>query len=119
MTNFFSVANPIIFIILVGLIIIGGLYIIQFRLFVPMRKKHIFEKFELEQKNIKLLSLFATFSPHPLFRFDSEGNILMTNASGQQILNLCKAEERKLQHLINNYNGINLPYLISESKLNL
>lgn len=51
-----------------------------------MEKEHTYQKKELELKNEKLLSLFTTLSPNPVFRFDKSGNILMSNTAGDAIL---------------------------------
>ena len=116
MTEFFSIANPAIFVVLVGMIIVCGIYIMQNYLFTPMKRKHHHEKKELELKNIKLLSLFATTSPSPLFRFNVTGGILMTNDSGQKILDDSKAYDNNIHCIFQGLKEVNLFDLIEKSK---
>jgi len=47
-----------------------------------MERKHALEKAEFALKNEKLVSLFTTLSPDPVFRFDLAGTIIMTNEAG-------------------------------------
>ena len=116
MSQFLSIGNPAIFLLIFGIIAFSGVYIIQKYVFVPLRIKHQIEKQELELKNIKLLSLFATASPNPLFRFNADGEILMTNDSGQKLLHESDAYNNNLHCIFQGLKGINLTDLIKNSK---
>ncbi|MBI2419909.1 MAG: sensor histidine kinase [Ignavibacteriales bacterium] len=114
MIDYFSISNPVIFIVLITFIILSGLYIIRVYLFTPLREKHFYEKQKLELKNEKLLSLFATSSPNPLFRFNAIGTILMTNASGQVLLDSINTENNMIS-MFRNLNTFNFVELINSS----
>lgn len=114
MIDYFSISNPVIFIVLVTFIVLSGLYIIRVYLFTPLREKHFYEKQKLELKNEKLLSLFASSSPNPLFRFNAIGTILMTNASGQVLLDSINTENNMIS-MFRNLNTFNFVELINSS----
>ncbi|MBI5728001.1 MAG: sensor histidine kinase [Ignavibacteriales bacterium] len=114
MIEYFSISNPVIFILLITFIILSGLYIIRVYLFTPLREKHFYEKQKLELKNEKLLSLFASSSPNPLFRFNAIGTILMTNASGQVLLDSINTENNMFA-MFPNLKTFNFVELINSS----
>jgi signal transduction histidine kinase len=116
MNIFFSIAHPVVFIALAVMIIIIMLYVTQFKLFIPLKHKHANEKKELELKNTKLLSLFATFSPNPLFRFQANGEILMTSASGQEILGTGEFSLKNIKYVFNEIRELNLADIILNSQ---
>lgn len=82
---FFSLSNPIIFTILFCLALLGVIYIFYVHVIIPQSKKHIKEKENLELKNARLMALFADLDPDPLFRFDEEGKIILSNKEGTRL----------------------------------
>ena len=84
MDNFFTLGNPLFFILLAMFLLFTIIYVVVKQLIIPMERKHALEKTELALKNEKLVSLFTTLSPDPVFRFDIAGDIVMTNDSGYE-----------------------------------
>ena len=82
MEYFFSINNPLFFILLTGFILFVLMYTIITKFLIPMQRTHTEEKTALELKNEKMNALFTTFSPNPVFRFDRKGEILLTNNAG-------------------------------------
>ena len=55
------------------------------RILLPLRKKHIFEKKELELKNVKLMALFAELDPNPLIRINPDGIVIHLNDTAKNL----------------------------------
>ena len=82
---FFSLGNPVIFSILFCLALLGVIYIFYVHIIIPQNKKHNLEKENLELKNAQLMALFAELDPDPLFRFNDEGRIILSNKEGKRL----------------------------------
>jgi signal transduction histidine kinase len=52
-----------------------------------MKHKYIKERENLHLKQNKLMAMFAELDPDPVFRFDSQGKILLANEAGSILLN--------------------------------
>jgi signal transduction histidine kinase len=85
--SFFSLNNPLISTSLILVSVLAVLFIIYKYVILPMRRRFQTEKKELKYQHTKLMAAFAELDPEPVFRFDSEGVILMANEAG---LNLSK-----------------------------
>ena len=80
--------NPVIYVILFN----GLLFLITILVFktvyLPIKKKHLIEKYELERRNEELMALFAELDPDPLIRVDSNGIITQINESATKEFSL-------------------------------
>lgn len=83
--EFFSLGNPLFYILMTMFLLFSVTYIILKRLIIPLEKKHVEEKNEIALVNEKLISFFTTLSPDPVFRFDPNGIIVMTNIAGSSL----------------------------------
>lgn len=113
MEFFFNTSNPIFFIILSMLLGVATVYIVVVYYVIPQQKKHFDEKKELELKNEKMISLFTTENPNPVFRFDHTGTILMTNDSGYAMFPGIDPVSQNLTSLIPELHTINLSDIIT------
>ena len=85
MVHFFSIEYPLYILLLNAFIFAAVLYFFVSKIMQPLREQHKIEKSVLESKNQQLLCLFTTFSPNPVFRFDEQGTIVLTNTAGEEI----------------------------------
>lgn len=83
--DFFSLGNPLFYILMTMFMLFSVTYIILKRLIIPLEKKHVEEKNEIALVNEKLISFFTTLSPDPVFRFDPNGVVVMTNIAGSAL----------------------------------
>ena len=113
MEFFFSTSNPIFFIILSMLLGVATVYIVVVYYVIPQQKKHFDEKKELELKNEKMISLFTTENPNPVFRFDHDGVILMTNDSGYAMFPGIDPVNQKITILVPELRAVNLADIIT------
>src|ERR1035437_1441270 len=80
--SFFSLNNPLISTSLILVSVLAVLFIIHKYVILPMRRRFQTEKKELKDQHTRLMAAFAELDPEPVFRFDSEGVILMANEAG-------------------------------------
>jgi signal transduction histidine kinase len=76
---FFNFDNPVFFSFFLMVTILFIIIIFVKYVVVPLQQKHIFEKKELEIKNVKLMALFSELDPDPVFRINKKGIILLSN----------------------------------------
>lgn len=82
---FTNIYNPIfISIFLVFILIVTTYGFIKF-VVRPLKNAHQYEKERLEQKNLKILALFAEVSPDPLFRLNMGGLIIDANKAAKEL----------------------------------
>ncbi len=108
MEIFFNAANPLLFIISVVAFIVIVIYYSATRIFIPLRRMHEKEKLFLEMKNEKLLGLFASSNPSPLFRFNEKGSILSFNKAGEEILSGFAPQMDNIKLLLPHLKDINI-----------
>lgn len=82
---FTDLQNPIFVSIFILIILAITIFSIVKYFLVPIKISHKTEKELLEQKNLKLLALFAEVSPDPLLRLDLEGYIIDANNAAKII----------------------------------
>src|ERR1039457_3503673 len=78
---FRNLDNPIYYSIIFILLIYFLLIVINKYVFLPLKKKHLSEKKELQYDNLKMLEIFAEFDPSPIIRIDETGEIKELNRS--------------------------------------
>lgn len=81
-----SLKNPSIFAVIFVVMLVVFVYLISFRIIMPMQKKHLEKLQETEIRGTKLMALFAELDPDPVIRFDKEGNIIFANAAGAKLI---------------------------------
>ncbi len=96
---FFSLSNPIIISILLSLALLGLIYIFYVHIIIPLQKTHKEEKENLELRNARLMALFAELDPEPVFRFDTEGYIMIANKAGRKLLPNPRWEGTKVEEI--------------------
>lgn len=83
--KFFNVNNPVI----ISLFIVFLLAITSILLFryvvIPLQKKHLKEKRDIELKKAKMTALFAELAPDPLLRVNREGEIIDANSAALRL----------------------------------
>ena len=90
---FFSLNNPLFYALLFVTITVAIFYVVVLRHSIPLQKKHKREKEEIENRNNRLLALFAQLDPDPVLRFNKEGEIILANRAGNEILKLTKGKK--------------------------
>jgi signal transduction histidine kinase len=73
---------------------------------IPMKKKHLEQEKNLKLEQAELMALFASLSPDPVFRFDSNGVIILANNSAHKIFpgkNLVGEQAQKVLPFVNNH----------------
>ncbi len=116
MYSFFSLGNPLFFILLTMFVLFTIIYVVVKQLIIPMERKHALEKTELALKNEKLISLFTTLSPDPVFRFDLHGNIVMTNDAGRYATSGKDVIGKSVKSLFPLLDDISIPDFISGAR---
>lgn len=111
---FFSLNNPIFYSILFVIITVAIFYVVVVRHSIPQIKRHRKEKEEIENRNNRLLALFAHLDPDPVLRFNKEGKIILANNAGLNILG--KVEGNPLFDVISLDKQFDIPQLINKNK---
>ena len=71
-----------------------------------MKKKHLEEEKNIRLEQAELMALFAELSPDPIFRFDTEGKIILANNSAHKIFphrRLVGEESKTILPFLNSY----------------
>ena len=116
----FSLNNPILLSVLLSLALLGLTYIFYVHIFLPSNKKFKEEKETLETQNAKLMALFAELDPEPLFRFNKQGKIILSNKAGIELLGEKWKEEISIVNILPPLNDFNFSGFIEDGQtLNL
>ena len=83
--HLFSLDNPILYSVFFTTFLIIFLILLYKGVFDPLKKRFIKEKGELENKNVKLMALFAELDPDPLMRIDESGVIIQINDATKKL----------------------------------
>ena len=81
----FNWGNPIYYSLFLTITISIIIFFFFRYIILPLRKKHILEKKELELKNVKLMALFAELDPNPLIRINPDGIIIHLNDAAKNL----------------------------------
>jgi signal transduction histidine kinase len=81
----FDWGNPIYYSLFLTVTISIIIFFFFRYIILPLRKKHILEKKELELKNVKLMALFAELDPNPLIRITPDGIIIHLNDAAKSL----------------------------------
>lgn len=81
----FDWGNPVYYSVFLTVTISIIIFFFFRYIILPLRRKHILEKKELELKNIKLMALFAELDPNPLIRITPDGIIIHLNDAAKNL----------------------------------
>jgi signal transduction histidine kinase len=85
-----------------------------------MQKNFQAQQRDMKSKHTQLMAAFAELDPDPVFRFDDEGRIIMTNSSGQKLCNDSYAVGMMLEKIIPQVKEVDLKKCIQDgSEINL
>jgi len=97
---FFSYDNPVYYSIILALSLFVLVYVFYKYIILPLQKKHILEKQELELKNARLMALFAELDPDPVIRIDTDGKIIHSNDAAKKLNNLIELDGRNVREIL-------------------
>ena len=97
---FRNLDNPIYYSIIFILLIYFLLIVINKYVFLPLKKKHLSEKKELQYDNLKMLEIFAEFDPSPIIRIDETGEIKELNRSARELFDITADDHKNLIEII-------------------
>lgn len=83
--HLFSLDSPILYSVFFTIFLLIFLILLYRGVFDPLKRRFIKEKGELEDKNVKLMALFAELDPDPLMRIDESGNIIQINDATKEL----------------------------------
>ncbi|MGE5680098.1 MAG: ATP-binding protein [Bacillota bacterium] len=76
--------NPIFFSMFTAILLVVIFLIAMRNTFLPQQKKILFEKGQLETRNMRLMAIFAELDPDPVLRINSSGEIIFTNPAAKK-----------------------------------
>ena len=91
--------NPITLSIVFILLFVLIVYIIYLKIFVPVIKRHMNVKRELELDNLRIIGAFSESDPNPIIRTDPKGEIIHFNRSAQKQFELETGKRIKIQEI--------------------
>ena len=81
----FDWGNPVYFSLFLTVTISIIIFFFFRYIILPLRRKYILEKKELELKNVKLMALFAELDPNPLIRINPDGIVIHLNDAAKNL----------------------------------
>jgi len=100
--HIFDVYNPVFISVFIFILLLILTYLSFKFIYVPLLRKHKFEKENLELKNAKLLALFSELDPNPIIRIRPDGKIVGKNKSAAQLFNLENEEDVYINDVLTN-----------------
>lgn len=113
---FYSLKNPVYYILILGLIIGLFIYLVYYKIIKPLNKKYLEEKRLLVIKHERLLSLFAELDPDPLLAVDLDGKIIRANKSAESLNVEKNIMESKLDEIILS-NKLNIQNILNNNEI--
>jgi signal transduction histidine kinase len=92
--------NPIYYAIVFVIIIYFLLIVINKYVLLPLKKRHLSEKKELENDNLKMLEIFAEYDPNPIIRIDENGEIVNLNRSARDLFDITVNNHKNIKDII-------------------
>jgi signal transduction histidine kinase len=68
--------------------------------FLPLKRKHLLEKKELENDNLKMLEIFVEYDPNPIIRIDGNGGIVNLNRSARELFYISEESHKNIKDII-------------------
>jgi signal transduction histidine kinase len=97
---FRNLDNPIYFAIIFVILVYFLLIVVYKYVLLPLKKKHLSEKKELENDNLKMLEIFAEYDPNPIIRIDENGVILNLNRSARELFDITEGNHKNIKDII-------------------
>jgi signal transduction histidine kinase len=104
---FRNMDNPIYYSIIFIILVYFLLIVVYKYVFLPLKKKHLLEKEELETDNLKMLEIFAEYDPNPIIRIDETGGIKNLNRSARELFSTTMENHKNIKDIIP---GININF---------
>jgi signal transduction histidine kinase len=99
--------NPIYYAIIFIILVYFLLLVVYKYVLLPLKKKHLLEKEELETDNLKMLEIFAEYDPNPIIRIDEAGGIKNLNRSARELFSITMENHKNIKDIIP---GININF---------
>lgn len=118
----FSFDNPVFYSVFLMSTIVFIIIIFVKYIIIPLQQKHLYEKKELELKNVRLMALFSELDPDPVFRINTKGLIIFSNdaaknlsesVEGKHINDLLPLIDINIEESIKNSNSYSFYYTIN------
>lgn len=103
-----SLSNPIIVSLLILLGLISVIYIFYRYILIPMQKEHLQEQQSLRLQQAELMAMFAQSDPDPVFRFEIDGSVQLSNTPGSELLKGASLMNMKIWEIIPETRAVNL-----------
>lgn len=103
-----SLSNPIIVALLILLVLVSVIYIFYRYILIPMQKEHLQEQQSLRLQQAELMAMFAQSDPDPVFRFEIDGSIQLSNTPGSELLKGASLMNMKIWEIIPETKAVNL-----------
>jgi len=100
----FNWGNPIYYSLFLTITITIIIFFFFRYIILPLRKKYILEKKELELKNVKLMALFAELDPNPLIRIGPDGTVIHLNDAAKNLKKDIPILGEKINKIISSIN---------------
>lgn len=104
---FRNMDNPIYYAIIFIILVYFLLLVVYKYVLLPLKKKHLLEKEELETDNLKMLEIFAEYDPNPIIRIDETGGIKNLNRSARELFSITMENHKNIKDIIP---GININF---------
>lgn len=112
--SFFSLNNPILYSVLVLLVVLAIIFIFYKYVIAPMRSHFNTEKRDLEHQHTNLMAALAEYDPDPVLRFDSKGNIVMSNQAFSELYSGYYLVGKKLYEILPELGGVDFESCVKE-----
>lgn len=103
-----SLSNPIIVALLILLVLVSVIYIFYRYILLPMQKEHVQEQQSLRLQQAELMAMFAQSDPDPVFRFEIDGSVQLSNTPGSELLKGASLINMKIWEIIPETKAVNL-----------
>ncbi|GAB4286400.1 MAG: hypothetical protein Kow0098_01570 [Ignavibacteriaceae bacterium] len=92
--------NPLYVALFLTLGILFFVFVIIRYILLPLQKKHLSEKREIELRNTKLMALFSELNPNPILRLNGKGTIINANDAGKMLTAMSEGKEINIKEII-------------------
>lgn len=103
-----GLSNPIIVALLILLVLVSVIYIFYRYIIIPLQKEHLQEQQSLRLQQAELMAMFAQSDPDPVFRFEIDGSIQLSNSPGSELLKGTSLINMKIWEIIPETKAVNL-----------
>lgn len=97
---FRNLDNPVYYAIIFVILVYSLLLVVYKYVFIPLKRKHLSERKELENDNLKMLEIFAEYDPNPIIRIDENGEMVNLNRSARELFSLMEDNHKNIKDII-------------------